>query len=296
MNHSPYLPRKKAMSYERVALLLFAIPLSCIVLSSCTDRHSGLISHSGQKTFNAQQPFNSRARFFETFDNNSMGWIYYTPDGQVRPLPIWDSCLYCYSPWWIDYNHAPPGGGYLHILAGLHTHPTSIWTRQFGFPQNFTNATVTIRIRGDVDLQESQMLFLAQATNGITSANYVLAAQPFTITGDWSEQTITLIPDPNQWLCLGSRHDRSETYGCYDIKDVLNKLNLDFIFVLFPLTIEPVENIEDKHLLRAGNQYHVKQERLPSGLIMFDWIEIKFAQTKLPVESFYIMKSPKDTI
>ena len=44
-------------------------------------------------------------------------------------VPIVDGALHCSSPWWVDYNHAPPGqptfpgvrveGSYLHLLAGL---------------------------------------------------------------------------------------------------------------------------------------------------------------------------------
>jgi hypothetical protein len=225
----------------------------------------------------AQPPAPGGTIFFENFINNDMGWIYYSPDGKVRPLPICDGILYCYSPWWVDYNHAPPGAGYLHIMMGLHTNASGKW-EQRKLPRDFTNAKVTVRLRGDVDLKGSQLVFHCQANNGKTTANFVLKSQPLQITHDWSEQAITLVPDPNQWTCLGSRRDRMDFYGCYDIRDALKNMNVDFIFMLFPLNIEPVENILDKHAIQAGYRYHVKQELLPSGVLMFDWIKIEFAK------------------
>jgi len=100
------------------------------------------------------------------------------------------------------------------------------------------------------------------------------------VSKDWSEQTITLLPDPNQWLCLGSRYNRIETYGCYPINEVLKNVNVDFLFLLFPLNIQSVEKDVDLHRLRAGGQYHVKQELLPAGLIMVNWIRIEFDNSK----------------
>jgi len=218
----------------------------------------------------------NRAVFIEDFDDNSLKWIAYDPAGNVRQPLIFDSVLYSFSPWWVDYNHAPPGAGYLHILAGLHTHDTSKWITEKKMPVDFTNARVTLRMRGELAQKGSQMLILLQAKNEATTANFVLTSQPFNVTQQWSEQTITLSADPSQWVCLGSRADRTETYGCFDVADALKNMNVDFIFVLFPLNIEPIEPVADKHLRRAGSQYHVKQELLPDGIVMIDWVKMEF--------------------
>ena len=101
--------------------------------------------------------------------------------------------------------------------------------------------------------------------------------QPFAITEDWSEQTITLDPDPEQWKCMGSRHDRTDFYGWGDISDVLRDLNDDIIFVLHPLDVVPAEPIDgDPHRLKAGEDYQVDRSRLPAGYVMLDEVRIEF--------------------
>ena len=53
----------------------------------------------------------------ETFDDGPGGWFGFINNAQgPKPLEIRESCAVTRSPWWIDYNHAPPGAGYLHLL------------------------------------------------------------------------------------------------------------------------------------------------------------------------------------
>ena len=64
---------------------------------------------------------------------------------------------------------------------------------------------------------------------------------------------MTLAPDPGQWTCLGSRHDRTGLYGC-DRRSgkVLEDVNIDLIFVLFPLEIVPLsDEVTDLHTPRG---------------------------------------------
>ena len=72
--------------------------------------------------------------YLETFDSDPGGWFGWISNTQgPRPLEIRQSCAISQSPWWIDYNHAPPGAGYLHLLymlftagvAGEHQHETA---------------------------------------------------------------------------------------------------------------------------------------------------------------------------
>jgi len=134
-----------------------------------------------------------------------------------------------------------------------------------------------VRLRGGGDFKGAQLLFLVQATTDKTTASFILTGQPFKITHDWSEQTVTLVPDPEQWICLGARHDMQDEYGCDDIDKVLADVNMDIIFVRFPLKVVPARgDIEDINIPRAVKDYPVDQQYLPKGLIMFDTIKIEY--------------------
>jgi hypothetical protein len=136
---------------------------------------------------------------------------------------------------------------------------------------------MTVRLRGELQARGAELLLLAQSETDKTTANMVLTGQPFRVTREWSEQTVTLAPDPGQWTCLGSRHDLTELYGCDDIEKVLEDVNIDLIFVLFPLEVVPLsDGVTDLHTPRAGADYAVDRDRLPKGLIMFDWVKIEY--------------------
>jgi len=228
--------------------------------------------------------------YVETFDSGPGGWLadrYYT-------LPVWDGVAYCYSPWWTDANHAPPGAGYLHMLMWLYTHKKRYqnddeYTRRLpycysrfaeeGFSRNLTDAKLTARLRGDGDFKGAQLLFLVQATTDKTTANFALTGQPFKITREWSQQTVTLTPNPKEWTCLGARHDMQNLYGCDDIAKVLADVNLDIMFILFPVKVVPAcGDIKDINTLRAVKDYPVDQQNLPKGLIMFDTVRIEYPE------------------
>ena len=242
--------------------------------------------------------------YTETFDDGPGGWI-----ADFRsPLPVWDDVAYCYSPWSVDANHAPPGAGYLHLLMYLLTHAKSLspshaeqhGVNRFvedGYSTDLTNAKLSVRLRGNIDLAGplcnyhipvpqpdlggAQLLLLVQArVDGPprTTPNFVLTGQPFQITPDWSEQTVQLIPDPQQWTCLGARHDMTDTYGYGDIAEVLRDVNVDIIFVLFPLTVAPIGEVEDLHHQWAAKDYKVDMQYLPKGLVMFDTVQIMYPE------------------
>ena len=100
------------------------------------------------------------SKYTETFDDGPGGWV-----ADLRsPLPVWDGVAYCYSPWSVDANHAPPGAGYLHLLMYLHTRTTEsqcpadaeprVANRfvEQGCSTNLTNAKLTVRLRGAMTL------------------------------------------------------------------------------------------------------------------------------------------------
>lgn len=226
--------------------------------------------------------------YVETFDDGPGGWY---ADRRLA-LPVWDGVAYCHSPWWTDANHAPPGAGYLHMMMWIYTNKAHYqvddeYTRllpyrgsrfaEEGHSRNLTNARLTVRLRGEGDFKGAELLFLVQAKTAKTTVNSALTGQPFKITRDWSEQTVTLAPDPKQWTCLGARHDMQNDYGCDDIDKVLADVNLDMIFILFPLKVVPAGvEINDINAPRAVQDYPVDQQHLPKGLIMFDTIKIEY--------------------
>jgi hypothetical protein len=239
--------------------------------------------------------------YLETFDRGPGGWI----ADLCSPLPVWDGVAYCVGPWSVDANHAPPGAGYLHLLMYLLTDPKAAAAFDPGqhgvnrfladrHSTNLTDAELTVRLRGTLDLTGplcnyhrpvpcrdlggARLLLLAQARLPHTTANYVLTGQPFSVTPDWSEQTVRLAPDARQWTCLGARHDLSQVYGCGDVAAVLADVNVDLIFVLFPLRVVPVEVVDDADRRWAAKDYKVDLQYLPKGLVMFDTVRIQYAR------------------
>jgi len=240
--------------------------------------------------------------YTETFDDGPGGWV-----ADLRSaLPVWDGVAYCHSPWSVDANHAPPGAGYLHLLMYLPTRAeASVRIAEAlragnrfvtdGHSTDLTNAKLTVRLRGSMDLAGPlcndhtpipqpdlggvQLLLLVQAkVEGPpkTTANFILTGQPFRVTPEWSEQTVQLVPDPEQWTCLGARHDLTDLYGYGNIAEVLRDVNVDVIFVLFPLNISPLGEVDDLHHQWAAKDYKVDMQTLPKGLIMFDTVQIEY--------------------
>ena len=127
-------------------------------------------------------------------------------------------------------------------------------------------------------MKGAELVLLAQSKVGTHCQNHVLTGQPIKVTKEWTQQTITLVPDQTHWTSLGSRHDRVNFYGNGNISDVLKDLNVDIIFVLHPLLIVPKEksDLEQVHSLRAGSDYEVDESYLPEGHVMLDEIKIEF--------------------
>lgn len=215
-----------------------------------------------------------------------MAWL---GPNQPAPAIIEEGALVSRSPWGIDANHAPPGGGYLHLLFILYTAPQPNPGPRYGplmadnrfisggYPRDFRNARVTARLKGSVDLQGAELRLHCQARVGDRAVNFVLASQPFVATADWSQQTVTLVPDPAQWLCLGARHDLQDVYAWDEIDTVLRDVNIDIIFLLHPLHVVPVlPEPNGPHYRRPEVDYAVDRSYLPSGEIRLAEVQIEF--------------------
>ncbi|MGH2530891.1 MAG: hypothetical protein ACRDJW_01170 [Thermomicrobiales bacterium] len=227
-----------------------------------------------------------RTLYVETFEEGAGGWLAWGFDGAEVP-EVQDGVFVTRSPWWVDPNHAPPGAGYLHLLAYLDMRPDLrpdlCQSNRFveeGYSRDLTDARVTVRLRGDLEPRGAQLVLLAQIDLPATRANFVLTGQPFQVTRDWSEQTVVLTPDPTQWVCLGSRHNRADFYGCGEIAEALRDVNVNIIFVLFPLTIVPLSPVEELHLSRPHHDYEVDRRYLPEGDVQFDTVRIEYADNK----------------
>jgi hypothetical protein len=235
----------------------------------------------------------SRETYVEDFDRGAGGWL----ANRYDPLPIYDGIAYCFGPWYLDSHHAPPGAGYLHMLMYLYTSDKNVGPERRSHLQenrfieqakstDLTNARLTVRLRGEIDLQGAQLLLLVQGKTAKTTANFVLSGQPLRVEHNWTEQTLVLAPDPRQWTCLGARWDKVADYGCDEIGAVLRDVNWDIMLVLFPLKIVPAhpELVKDMHKMRPGQDYpgypsyEVEQKFLPKGIVMIDRIRIDYAR------------------
>jgi hypothetical protein len=233
----------------------------------------------------------SREPYIEDFDRGAGGWL----ANRYDSLPIFDGAAYCFGPWYLDSHHAPPGAGYLHMLMYLYTSDKNVGPERTShldgnrfIGQNkstdLTNARLSVRLRGEIELHGAHLLLLIQGKTPKTTANFVLSGQPLQVEHDWMEQTLTLTPDPKQWTCLGARWDKGNEYGCDDIAAVLRDVNWDIMFVLFPLKIVPThpDRVSDLHKMRPGQDYpgypsyEVEHKYLPKGIIMFDWVKIEY--------------------
>ena len=119
--------------------------------------------------------------YVEDFDTGPGGWMRVVDNyAPIAALPIKDGVVRCQGPWWVDYNHAPPGGGYLQLLMCLVTKgPSGESVREAGgenrfvkgnYPTDFTNARITLRLRGELEAAGTKFSVLLQGSiDGLTS-------------------------------------------------------------------------------------------------------------------------------
>ena len=228
------------------------------------------------------------ARYCEAFDDGPGGW-YGWIDNQhgYKRLMMRDSAIITHSPWWIDYNHAPPGAGYLHMLACLQTAGASGEYQKecavpnrfviVGFTTDMRGAKLTLRLRGELETRGANLLLLVQGAADRKVSGWALTGRPFHVTKDWSEQTVLLEPDEKLWTGLGARHDRTDSYGRIDLARILADVNVNIMLIMFPLNVAPMLPMkDDPHKLRAGKDYPVWASRLPEGYVMVDEVRIDF--------------------
>lgn len=227
--------------------------------------------------------------YVETFDHGPGGWFGWVSNAVgAKTLEVRDGSIVSRSPWWIDYNHAPPGAGYLNLVAMLLTrgpfgehHREVAGENRFvngGFGPDFTNARITLRLKGELHANGAEFCLLVQSIQEGICSGWMLTGQPFRVTPEWSEQTVVAVPDASQWTSLGSRHDRRDFYGTIELPRVLANVNTNILLVLFPLDVVPMGPLDgDPHFLRPEKDYPVWRSRLPEGYVLIDEVRIEFA-------------------
>lgn len=226
--------------------------------------------------------------YTEDFDDGPGGWLKVVDNWHVpAPLPVRDGAIWSYGPWWVDYNHAPPGGGYLQLLMCLNTRgPIGEVAREVGghnrfvvdhYPIDFTNARMTVRARGELEPAGAGACLLVQGIQDGICSGWVLTGQPIAIAKEYSETTLNLVPDERQWTALGSRHDRRETYGTKPLSQILAHVNVNIYLVMFPVHPRPMGEVDgDPHVLRAGRDYPIWPSSVAQGYVAVDRVRIDF--------------------
>jgi hypothetical protein len=232
----------------------------------------------------------STAVYEERFDDGPGGWVRVQGNAQpMSALPVGDGAVWSWGPWWIDYNHAPPGAGYLQLLMCLHTkgpfgeHLTEIGgVNRFvagGFPLDLRNATLTARLRGELELAGAKACVLVQGMYQGKCCGAVLTGRPIEIRPDYSEQSVVLTPSAELWTPLGARVGREDMYGIAPIATLLERVDVNLYLVLFGFQPRPMGPLDgDPHRLRAGRDYPVWPASIPQGYVAVDTVRIAFAE------------------
>ncbi|MEO1995112.1 MAG: hypothetical protein ABGZ17_07545 [Planctomycetaceae bacterium] len=214
------------------------------------------------------------------------GWI--SNAAGPKPLEHNSGHLTSRSPWWIDYNHAPPGAGYMHMVFSLNTFGAQgeVYTEvggintfiSGGYPTNFIDAQVYVTLHGELTTQGAQLLLLIQGRIAGITSGWLLSGQPIPVSKQRVTHSVTLVPDQAQWTALGSRHDRTDMYGIKPLRDVLANVDVNIMLVLFPLDVVPMGGCDgDPHVLRPERDYPVWRHRLPEGYVTLEEFGVQFA-------------------
>lgn len=237
-----------------------------------------------------------RKTYLETFDGDAGGWFgWLGGGGPILRLGQWNGAVVTRSPWGVDFNHGPPGAGYLHLLMCFITAPADKanfdWTLPYGgvnrfvrdgYSRDFTNVRMTFRVRGNLEKRGAELMLLIQTDVGPVRTNWVLDKQPIAVNKEWTDTTLTLAPDDKQWTCLGTRGPGADCdhYGFAPIADALRDVNVNMILGLFPLNMVPMQPQKegDLHRLRAGRDYSVDRTALPAGDVWLDTVKFEYPE------------------
>ncbi len=141
------------------------------------------------------------------------------------------------SPWMLDKNHAYPGAGDLNLLT---------WFRP-QTPIDISNAILEIDMATkDLNLKGGKLVFWFQTTTvNRKYANFALTGMPIEIPSDGKYRRVVLdLSKKQNWTCLGSSVSRSDTYECKTIEEAARNLDVNFGFIIFPVSGSPDPKVQ----------------------------------------------------
>lgn len=176
-----------------------------------------------------------------------------------------DGTVEAHSPWWIDSNHEyVPGEGLFSFIGYVSVNGKK--RSPHTTPLDLRDATLTIRLRLDsLELQGAHLMLWFQAKDPATGiqSNFLLRDQFMESVGHgkFGEWRVRLATDSARWLCMGSRPDRTDFYGCMPVADALAHVSENFGIVAYGVKL-PSSFPNDG---TTG---------LPSGIIRLDEVRI----------------------
>lgn len=152
------------------------------------------------------------------------------------------------GPWWLDANHAPPGLGYLHLLAFAYSYDWSedgVIQTSGSETLDLRNATIHIRWRPvDLKLPQGAQIHLWFQTDALgidpvdsSRVNFLLMDQHLKanpVDSGWQETTLRLNDENSKYACMGSNPAKASLYSCaINASEALRGWNVNLGLVIF---------------------------------------------------------------
>lgn len=176
----------------------------------------------------------------------------------IVPAPVRAGALFLQSPWWLDENHAPPGGaGHLSLVAWVYVR--DIESRAPPAQLDLRGARLKAQMRAaQLDLKEGQMVFWFQTSMpGGRFANFAYTGVPLHLQllepDEFNVIDIELTADPALWTCLGAHESRVDTYGCMPLEEALGCVDIAFGMIVFPVGASPQPELQPSGTIELGS-------------------------------------------
>jgi hypothetical protein len=210
--------------------------------------------------------------------------LYSVPDTLGRQY------LFSTGPWWVDANHSNPGYGYLSLVFFCHLQldKRAIFDPNLCYP-NMHGMKIRGKIRGhNVDLKGSDLVFWFQCYSEkiAKNVNYALIGQPLNdklMDGNINEFELNVdIDHYDDWICLGSCHEKRDRYGDLDIRELDLDKPSSMGFILVPIDVKPIWPDECNFRtsmpmnLYAELDWPIDTRSIPTGIIALYELEIDY--------------------
>ncbi len=198
--------------------------------------------------------------------------------------------LFSEGPWWVDANHSNPGYGCLSLVFFCHLRPDRglVFDPNLSYP-NMRGMKIRGKIRGhNVDLKGADFVFWFQCYSEkiAKNVNYALVGQPLNdklTDGNINEFELDVdIERYDDWICLGSCHEKSDLYGTLDIRELDLDKPSSMGFILAPIDAKPIWPDECSFklsrpiILYSQLVWPIDTQSLPVGVIALHELEIDY--------------------